>query len=376
MITHVITDQMFPEIGIKSFRSMSEEQNRSLIISDNNDFIYLKEFPDIVIKNKSIWFFNPSFISSIRTSDALVFHSLTLYGIIACIYARRKTKILWIGWGYDYYNRLIEKGYVLFGPLTAKLKSWNDDLDHMSCMRKLKKLVAEWLFNCSLRRINYFSPVIMEDFNIFAEYFPESKMKYLSWNYGDSLSAKSLKVAFPSLGPNILVGNSASFTSNHLEVFEILKQIELGERKIIVPLSYGSSEYRNYILRVGKEIFADAFVPLLDFMSIENYHEILKSCSIAIMNHYRQQAVGNISALIQSGAKVYLSDRNPFLKTCKRIGVKVFLVEDLERDSSSFYHPLTETEKETNYSCFIAEFNQEKIHHQTKIIIDNLLSKS
>jgi hypothetical protein len=91
------------------------------------------------------------------------------------------------------------------------------------------------------------------------------------------------------------------------------------------------------------------------------------------MNHYRQQAVGNISALIQSGVKVYLSERNPFLKTCKRIGVKVFLIEDLEKDYSSFYQPLTKLEKESNYLHYEKEFNQDNIQHQTQIIVDELL---
>jgi hypothetical protein len=53
--------------------------------------------------------------------------------------------------------------------------------------------------------------------------------------------------------------------------------------------------------------------------------------------------------------------------------VKVFLIEDLEKDYSSFYQPLTKLEKESNYLHYEKEFNQDNIQHQTQIIVDELL---
>lgn len=372
MITHIIPDDKFPEKGIKNFQSASKELNRSLIIADSTNFTYLKNKPDIII-NKKEWFLNSVFISTIRTSDALVLHALSVVGVIATVYAKRKTKILWIGWGYDYYNKFVEKGYTLFGPLTEQLKSKNEISEKVSAIQQLKRSVGNCLFKYSLKRIDIFSPVIMEDYKLFMEYFPRSKMKYLPWNYGVFLDNLIPSNGLPFLGPNILIGNSASYTNNHLEAFEILQHIDLGNRKIIVPLSYGDPKYRDYIVEVGKKLFGDAFIPLLSFMPIAEYHEILQSCSIAIMYHYRQQAVGNISALVRSGTKVYLSKKNPFLKTCKRIDVKVFLIEDLEKDYSSFYQPLTDIEKKTNYLHYTDEFNQEKKQQRTKVILDELL---
>jgi hypothetical protein len=32
--------------------------------------------------------------------------------------------------------------------------------------------------------------------------------------------------SFPMLGQNILIGNSASFTNNHLEIFSLLKNVD------------------------------------------------------------------------------------------------------------------------------------------------------
>lgn len=372
MILHIITDDKFPDKGIENFNRALPGQNRTLIVTQDEKFKYLKLIPDVILKERQ-WYLNHSFIKEIRNSSTIVLHHLCIVGLMATLIAQKSKKILWIGWGADYYNQFEKKGYQLYGWYTKELleKKANKKINHF------KKMIKTILFNHAIKRINIFSPVILEDYELFNHYFPKSKMIYMPWNYGINNSQAPVDIQTDyNLGPNILVGNSASYTNNHLEVFEILKHIDLGNRKIIVPLSYGDPEYRDYIIRIGKNLFHDLFVPLVDFMPIEDYHKILQSCSIAIMNHYRQQAVGNISILIQSGVKVYLSERNPFLKTCKRIDVKVFHLEDLEKDSSSFFNPLTNYEKETNCSHYIAEFNQEKIQYQTRIIIDYFFKKS
>lgn len=373
MILHIIHDDKFPEKGIENFERILPNKNKSLIVTKLNDFIYLKNKPDFIINSKR-WYMDKSFLKNIRSAEALVIHGMTNVGLVATMLARRNTRIIWIGWGYDYYNRIEKKCYTLVGSMTEQLRSIKKVVPKLTLFRRLKEYCNSLLYMYAIQRINYFSPVIPEDFDLFKQYFPKNKMVYMPWNYGIT-GSKSHVIPNTdlSLGPNILVGNSASYTNNHLEAFEILQHIDLGDRKIIVPLSYGDPNYRDYIVEVGKKLFGDAFIPLLDFMPIADYHEILQSCSIAIMNHYRQQAVGNISALIQSGVKVYLSERNPFLKTCKRIGVKVFLIEDLEKDYSSFYQPLTKLEKESNYLHYEKEFNQDNIQHQTQIIVDELL---
>lgn len=376
MFLHIINDDKFINIGIENFRKLSSVNMKTLIIYSSQNFSHLAVSPDFIISSRR-WYVDRRFFKPIRSCDVLIFHSLSIYCLVATFLCKKSCKIHWIGWGYDYYNRFVNKGYKLYGPHTAQLISRILTKTTSTALQKFKRKLGDLFFIYAIRRIDYFSPVLPEDFDLFKQYFPKTKMVYMPWNYGiTELKSHVIPNTDLPLGPNILVGNSASYTNNHIEVFETLKHIDLGKRKIIVPLSYGDPVYRDYIIEIGKNLFHDSFVPLVDFMPTEDYHEILQSCSIAIMNHYRQQAVGNISVLIQSGAKVYLSERNPFLKTCKRINVKVFLLEELEKDSSSFFNPLTNSEKETNYSHYIAEFNQEKIHRQTRIIIDYLLKKS
>ena len=97
-----------------------------------------------------------------------------------------------------------------------------------------------------LNKIDLFSPVIYEDYCLVRESIPALRPEYVSWNSG-TLEADMVKgVDGVSLkGRNILLGNSASDTNNHLDAFEALRKLDLDGRKIITPLSYGNANYRN-----------------------------------------------------------------------------------------------------------------------------------
>ena len=115
-------------------------------------------------------------------------------------------------------------------------------------------------------------------------------------------------------------------SNNHLEVFEILSKIDLNGRKIILPLSYGDNKYRDEILKLGNVAFPRNLQPLTKFYPINEYNDIIKTCSVFIMNSYRQQGIGNIFAMLWMGAKVYLDERNTTYHYLKRINCSVFSV--------------------------------------------------
>jgi len=373
MILHIIHDDKFPEKGIENFERVLPNKNKSMIVTRLNDFVYLKNKPDFIINSKR-WYMNQSFLKKIRSAEALVIHGMTKVGLVATMLARRNTRIIWIGWGYDYYNRIEKKGYTLVGPMTEQLRSVKKVAPKLTLFRRLKKYCNSLLYMYAIQRINYFSPVIPEDFDLFKQYFPKNKMVYMPWNYGiTGLKSHVIPDTDLSLGPNILVGNSASYTNNHLEAFDLLKELDLTGRKIIVPLSYGDQVYREYILHIGRKMFDDKFTPITEFMSYEDYAEILKTCSFCIMNHYRQQAGGNISLMINLGAKVYLSERNNFYHANIRKGKKLYSLEDLEINPETFFVPIPEPDRLSNMKLFLEADHQQIIDEQTRNIIDALL---
>jgi hypothetical protein len=143
------------------------------------------------------------------------------------------------------------------------------------------------------------------------------------------------------------LGNSATFTNNHIEAIDILEKIMVSEkRKIIVPLNYGDPSYAEEICQIGKNQLGDPFVPLMDWLTLEEYNQKISQCGFVIMNHKRQQAFGNINTALYKGAKVFLRPENLLYKYYKSIGMKIFSVEDLEKLGENALQPLdTKTQK-------------------------------
>ncbi|MBS4539284.1 TDP-N-acetylfucosamine:lipid II N-acetylfucosaminyltransferase [Clostridium sp. D2Q-11] len=122
----------------------------------------------------------------------------------------------------------------------------------------------------------------------------------------------------------IQIGNSANLSNNHLEIFKKLEKYKNDNIEIICPLSYGNIEYRNQVIKEGERIFGRKFNPLLEFLPFNQYLELLSKIDIAIFNHDRQQAMGNIITLLGLGKKVYIKNNITSWDFCLEHGLTVF----------------------------------------------------
>ncbi len=75
---------------------------------------------------------------------------------------------------------------------------------------------------------------------------------------------------------------------------------------MVVPLSYGDSGYGELVVREVRKLLGDRFVPLTDFLSAADYLQYVAGAKACLMNHLRQQAVGNIAAALYAGVPVGL----------------------------------------------------------------------
>ncbi|MBK7212021.1 MAG: TDP-N-acetylfucosamine:lipid II N-acetylfucosaminyltransferase [Bacteroidales bacterium] len=119
------------------------------------------------------------------------------------------------------------------------------------------------------------------------------------------------RTSAPNINENItiLLGNSADPSNNHIEALKILSRFNSQRIKIICPLSYYSDkDYIESVIKFGNAIFENKFIPLLDLLGANEYSVLLQSIDIAIMNHDRQQALGNIIPLLYLGKKVFLKE--------------------------------------------------------------------
>ncbi|RAJ93638.1 TDP-N-acetylfucosamine:lipid II N-acetylfucosaminyltransferase [Aliidiomarina maris] len=131
-------------------------------------------------------------------------------------------------------------------------------------------------------------------------------------------------------GLNILLGNSADPSNNHIEALERLLPFKDQAIKIYAPLSYGDQNHAKKVISQGRAWFGDKFVPMTDFMPFEQYLEFLKSLDIAIFNHQRQQAMGNTITLLGMGKTVFMRSDVSQWRFLKGLGIKLNDVEKLE----------------------------------------------
>lgn len=127
----------------------------------------------------------------------------------------------------------------------------------------------------------------------------------------------------------ILLGNSADPANNHIEALELLKPYRELVLNIYTPLSYGDQGYANTVIAKGEEWFGEKFLPLTDFMPLDQYMKILEGVDIAIFNHRRQQAMGNTITLLGMGKTVYMRSDVSHWRLLSGLGVKINDVERL-----------------------------------------------
>lgn len=131
----------------------------------------------------------------------------------------------------------------------------------------------------------------------------------------------------------IVIGNSATESNNHLKVFEILQKLKNENLEIFCPLSYGDLNYRKTVIEKGKEIFGEKFHPITEMMNIVDYSSFLQTCSIGIFYIERQQALGNIGALVRLKKKIFLLKDTPLWFHYQRLGIEVYSINDIANSS-------------------------------------------
>ena len=151
-------------------------------------------------------------------------------------------------------------------------------------------------------------------------------------------------------GPiNILIGNSADPANNHFEILEMLSAFTNESISIYCPLSYSSDQdYVGLVIHKGQELFGDKFIPLTQMMATQEYAKFLNNMDIAVMNHYRQQGLGNIMPLLYLGKKVYLRSDISSFPFLSKAGCVIFDTCSMNKSNFASFISITDDDSETN----------------------------
>lgn len=317
--------------------------------------------------------------------QAIVFHSFGL-GFLKLSLKTSEIKSFWIVWGYDIYQlpRILPS---LYAPFTKRLIIESNPFIYFEwCIKKSRflsnfyyRLIGQknpfFLLEKAHQNLDYFVTYIREDFDKYISFYPNSRIRYLHFSFLtlDQYLGETLKEGVIN-GKNILIGNSNSRESNHIDVFYSIQNGINEQVKVFVPLNYGRDDkYKDAVIKKGRELLKNSFLPIVHFMEFGDYSKILSSCSIGIFYHFRQQAMGNIIAMLWLGARVYLSKKNPVFAYLIRIGILVF---DLERDFIFFgNNDLTDNEKVKNRNVLRTVFSNERVEDEYKNFIREAYKK-
>ncbi|AFJ01905.1 4-alpha-L-fucosyltransferase (Fuc4NAc transferase) [Methylophaga frappieri] len=227
----------------------------------------------------------------IISSDKVIIHFLASMKVILFlnIHTSYLKKICWVLWGIDLYRR--EQG-----------------------KRNFKWYVREFLRKRVFKNLGAVTTTVPGDF-LLAKKWYDTRAVYIENLMYPSHVNRDIKARITSDATrlNIQIGNSASPTNNHKEIIDKLSKEVAKDFRVYCPLSYGNETYKAEIIEYGYSKLGEKFVPMTEFMSFDEYTIYLNGIDIAIMNHDRQQAMGNIIALLGMGKKLYIrSDITPW----------------------------------------------------------------
>jgi hypothetical protein len=371
MILHIVSDEKFIDDGVALFRRAGGEHAAVVVAKERAPLKHIQRTPTDCVTRGEVW--RPAFVRRVRGMQAVVFHGLGFEALAVLrmlIVTGYRGKVAWLGWGYDYYDLLAAHGFESYEPETRARFGAGEG----SRTPARRAFDAAWRLMGldkarAVRRFEFFAPVLREDDALLRRALGAAfTARYVRWNYGYDFDA--LAAGFePAAGDDVLVGNSATPTNNHLEIFTLLAGVDLGARRVVVPLSYGDAAYRDAMVAAGRRLLGERFHPLLGFVPLREFNHTLARCSHVIMNHRRQQGAGTVFLAMERGARVFLNAASALYLSLRAGGFHVDSVAALAADPALLARPLGPSEVGENRRLLRAEYGVERCLQNTRALL-------
>ncbi len=308
--------------------------NKNLFViygSGDGRIKYRPVYPNVILLKK-IQDFN-LILTYFHIAKKIIIHGLFLEDVINFLINQKNfpfEKIYWVAWGGDFY----------FPEIQSESK---------------KRLI---------KKIKHIITYVKGDFDLICKWYKLNAMYHECFMYPSNLFKQTDIKTNHHNSINIQIGNSATKTNNHFEIFDKLLKYKEENIKLFVPLSYGDESYAKIVIKKGKDIFGDKFIPLNELLPLNDYLKLLDEIDIAIFAHNRQQGMGNIITLLGLGKKVYMrSDITPW-QLFNEIGVKVYDIKNLD------ITPIDEETSRKNHEIVKNYFSEERLKEQLINLFD------
>jgi dTDP-N-acetylfucosamine:lipid II N-acetylfucosaminyltransferase len=357
-ILHLIHDNKFFSFMAGLFEALPGVNNR-FVAHVPDAATALRHIGDIKLWRRvgGRYFFSREAREDLAWSDCLIVHYAYAPLTLMMLRAPARVVVAWSGWGADYLDLCAMEGKAAHSEETIRLLAGLRRQRFGHGFRESARYLIEagWLRfvdrplrAAAIARTDLFSAPMREDYDLLrAALGPRLRARYAQLRYGSV--EHTFQPGPPALtGDDILLGNSATPSNNHADALRLLAGRDLGFRKVVVPLSYGDPHYRDAILALGRRLLGDRFEPILDFMPIADYNALIARCSTVIMNHRRQQALGNIAAMLYRGARVLLDESGAVYRFFRERDACVFSMRMLAQPDAAVLDPLSPEQRARN----------------------------
>ena len=358
MIVHLFPKTQFTEDYILFIKNHFDPKEHRFILYSNKQFkladsVYALENVFDYDERSIRWLFR-----QLIQANGIVIHNLSLLFKELALFSMNKKlirKTVWMIWGSDLYcyrnpiNTIGDRLTEYFRRRIATNIRYSATLasgDH--------ELLCEW-YNCS-------------PCNFRLEYIPERAIERMKTNM--------LKDRDRHDKVRVMLGNSASRTNCHIEVLEMLAKYKDEDIEVITPLSYGDMEYAEEVKMAGRDLLGDAFVPLTEFVPKMEYYDFLSTIDIGIFNNNRQEATGNIEALMFYKRRTFIRRGTSMWNEWDKEGYLLEDVADITQMSfDEFCRPDCDR-IENNYSKVSEYYDADARAKEWKVLFDILDAKN
>lgn len=227
-ILHISPDEKFVDMGLQVFEE-AYPQNNKLILVTNTDKIKYVTFKSHTLLSKKELTKRSKENSFWEEIDTVIFHSLFVYSLIIPV----GIKVIWIGFGYDYYDYIYTSKQDYFGNKTKKLSKNINIKDKCKALLGFNKY-REKKKSQFIERVDIFCPVLNDEY--YAIKWPAKRKPILmDWNYGTMEGNWGKKSNTSLCGNNILLGNSANLTCNHIEGIDLIASRSDIDGHLVLP---------------------------------------------------------------------------------------------------------------------------------------------
>lgn len=258
----------------------------------------------IIYPNNNIQFIF-RLLPDLKRSSKIIFHHLP-HGpalILWSLFPGLLSKTTWIIWGGDLYL-------------------------YREANKSFSSRFYEFFRKNIIRQIHYIAALIREDYEQAVKIY-NPRAEYIQVMYPlpfDYLHYTKKSVSGQTEASiKILVGNSGDPSNRHFDMISKLETLQNSDIIIYCPLSYGGNRlYIDSVVTKGKEIFGNRFIPIFEMILPEKYLDFIYDIDIVLMNHERQQGLGNIFPLLYFRKKVFLRSDTTSFRYLAGLGCRIF----------------------------------------------------